>query len=499
MSTPIETTRTVHVFKSKYTKKDGQQTWSYRFEMPYRREDGKRTFATQSGFLTKKEAQKAGQAEFDRLYKKVAPTITKIDDRISALCFKDYIDHYWMPYKAKYVKETTLYVYHKRLKNILFPAFATIPLGKITVEILEEFFNEYIYKKSQYSNHTLLNLRGLMLQVFSHAVKHGHLTENPMKQVATHNARLQPDAVKRSQSRVPIDRNTLNKIYEKYPKGTNEHLSLKLLELTGMRLGEAFGLDWKDISFENHCIFLVRQIQRKTPKFSPSEREAELMEKYPLLKEFQWYISNPKYESRRAIPMTAELEQLLKEELECQQANRKKYGDKYKKYYYTRREEGKTYTDFHTFNTRTSQINGEIVEEYENGILNEIGVGYEFNPVLRRANGTYYNAGNTQYYSRKIHGFEGSELISSTFNIHSLRHTYASRMRSQGFEKYVIQNLLGHKNPATTTQVYMHIEEDKFAQVTKEINTVRDFSAFVDSLTEEERNELMNRLTTTAI
>lgn len=499
MSTTIETTRTVHVFKSKYTKKDGQQTWSYRFENPDRNKEGKRTFVTKSGFSTKKEAQKAGQAEFDRLYKNFTPTIRTIDERVSALCFQDYINHYWMPYKGKYVKATTLYGYQKRFKSILFPAFGYIAIKDITIEKLEEFFNEYIYKKSEYSNHTLLNLRALMRQVFQYAVRNGHLTENPMLLATPHNPRLQPDVVKRGQSRVAIDRDTMNRIYEKYPKGTNEHLSLKLLELTGMRLGEAFGLDWKDISFENHCIFLVRQIQRKTPKFSPSEREAELMKKHPLLREFQWYISNPKYESRRAIPMTAELEQLLKEELECQQANRKKYGNKYKRYYYTRRGEGGTYTDFHSFNTRTSQINGEIVEDYENGILNEIGVGEEFNPVLRRADGTYYNPGNTQYYSRKIHGFEGSELISSTFNIHSLRHTYASRMRSQGFDAYIVQGLMGHKNPSTTTKVYMHLEENVFAQVTKQINSVRDLSAFIDSLSKEERNELMNRLTTTTV
>jgi integrase len=499
MSTTIETTRTVHVFKSKYTKKDGQRTWSYRFEKPYRRENGKRTFVTKSGFTTKKDAQKAGQAEFDRVYKKVSPAPRKTDDRIANLCFEDYINHYWIPYQSQLVKDTTMHGYRKRFNNILFPKFGKTALKDITIEVLEKFFNEELYKKSAYSNHTLLNLRALMRQVLRFAVKNEHLAYNPMELTTPHNPRLQPDVVKRSQSRNAIDRDTMNKIYERYPKGTNENLALKLLELTGMRLGEAFGLDWKDISFENHCIFLVRQIQRRTPEFTPSERESELMGKHPLLKEFKWYISNPKHESRRAIPMTIELEKLLRDEWECQQANRNKYGNKYKKYYYTRRGEGKTYTDFQSFNICTSQINGEIVEEFENGILNEIGVGYEFNPVLRRADGTYYNSGNTQYISRKVHGYEGSELISASFNIHSLRHTYASRMRSQGFDDYIVQGLMGHKNPSTTTRVYMHLEEDKFAQVTKEINTVRDFSAFVDSLSEEERNELMNRLTTTTV
>ena len=499
MSNPIETVRTVHVFKSKYIRKDGKQTWSYRFENPYRRADGKREFTTQSGFSTKTAAQKAGQTEFDLVYKKIAPEVRKSDDRISSLCFRDYIEHYWMPYQAKLVKETTLHGYQKRFKNILFPKFEKTAIKDITTDMLEHFFIEEIYKESEYSNHTLLNLRALIRQVFNFAVKNGHLASNPMELAAPHNPRLEPNVIKRHQSRNAIDRETMKKIYERYPKGTNEHLSLKLLELTGMRLGEAFALDWKDISFDNHCIYVVRQIQRKTSAFQPSTREAELMEEFPRLKSFQWYISNPKYESRRAIPMPAELEQLLKEEFECQEANRMKYDTMYKKYYYTRRGEGITYKDFHSFNTRTSQINGEIVEYYENGILNEIGVGCEFNPVLRRADGTYYNPGNTQYYSRKIHGYEGNELISATFNIHSLRHTYASRMRATGIDNHIIQSLLGHRNPSTTTKVYMHIEENEFARVTRQINSNIDLTALIDRLSEEDKLELKKRLSATGL
>ena len=88
MSKSIETVRTVHIFKSKYKRKDGKETWSYRFEMPYRRADGKRDFATKSGFATKTAAQIAGQNEFDRIYKGVVPQLTKSDDRVAELRFR---------------------------------------------------------------------------------------------------------------------------------------------------------------------------------------------------------------------------------------------------------------------------------------------------------------------------------------------------------------------------------------------------------------------------
>lgn len=95
-----------------------------------------------------------------------------------------------------------------------------------------------------------------------------------------------------------------------------------------------------------------------------------------------------------------------------------------------------------------------------------------------------------QYVSRKIHGFEGNELISSTFNVHSLRHTYASKMRSQGFDDYIVQSLMGHKNPSTTTQVYMHIEESVFARVANTVNSKGSVDALINSLSDEQLEEL---------
>ena len=98
------------------------------------------------------------------------------------------------------------------------------------------------------------------------------------------------------------------------------------------------------------------------------------------------------------------------------------------------------------------------------------------------------------YATRKIHGFEGNELISATFNIHSLRHTYASRMRSLGFEEYIIKSLMGHKEQATITHRYMHLEEDVFNQVIEKLNSKRSVDDILKSLTEDELKELVEKL-----
>lgn len=491
MNNTNNTRRVVHVFKSKYKRKDGKTTWSYRFEMPYRTKDGKREFATKSGFLSKTSAMKAGEQYFDELYKGFTPEITKTDNKISRMRFSDYIEDIWIPYKRPLVKESSMYGYEKLFRNLIIPKFGNFAIADITTTDIESFLNNDIYMNSTISNCTLQNVRALLKQVFEYAVKKEYLYKNPVSTAALHNVRKQPNKVKTGQIRNAITTDVLDQIYELYPKGTLQHLAFKMMEQLGLRVGEVFALDWRDISFNKHTIYLVRQEQRRTKSFTPNEWEQQLISENPILNNFTFYISNPKYESCRAIPMTTEIEELLKDELESQKANRRKYGEKFKRYYYTRRTAPVYFTDFTSFNSRATRTEAD---DYENGILNQAGIGYELDFVFRRHNGEHFNSGNMQYASRKIHGYEGNEVISETFNVHSLRHTYASRMRSLGFEEYIIKSIMGHKEQATITQMYMHLEERVFNQVIDKLNSKRNVTDILKSLTAEEIKELSYKL-----
>ncbi|MNC36582.1 Tyrosine recombinase XerD [compost metagenome] len=53
---------------------------------------------------------------------------------------------------------------------------------------------------------------------------------------------------------------------------------------------------------------------------------------------------------------------------------------------------------------------------------------------------------------------EAAEL-STNITPHSLRHTYTSLMSEAGVELPVIQQMLGHKNDATTRNIYLHVTE----------------------------------------
>ena len=74
--------------------------------------------------------------------------------------------------------------------------------------------------------------------------------------------------------------------------------------------------------------------------------------------------------------------------------------------------------------------------------------------------------------SRVVHGKEKEPAISETFNIHSLRHTFASRLRASEFSgsEHLIQEFMGHKSERETKD-YMHISESEFASATARIGT----------------------------
>lgn len=185
-------------------------------------------------------------------------------------------------------------------------------------------------------------------------------------------------------------------------------------------------------------------------------REKEVVSKHPELDGFHWYTTNPKYESKRVVPMTAELEEILLKEKEKQSFFRKMLGNKYKQYYYTKSTKPVVHTDFRSFNESMSD------NDYENGIVNTLGIGYPIDFLNRRPDGELITDSVTQHLSRIVRGMENEAPIYEDFNIHSLRHTFSSNLRAQGYPEHVIQELMGHKSPVET-KTYMHLTEEEFA------------------------------------
>lgn len=443
-----------------YEKKDGQATdkvacWAYRFERKDRKENGARNIAYRQGFNTKKEAEEAGQRAFNIEYGIIPDPEQGKESKFRKMQFECYVNNHWFPTKSSSWKGTTAEGYRKKLKNYVFPTLGKLPLGLIDREILQKFF-DHLYLETPLSLTTLENLRWLVIQIFSYAADNQHISRNPMLNVTKPNTRLEATVKKNKQKRTAISSEILDKIFERFPEGTASYIPMKLCTLAGLRRGEAFGIAWSDIDFNNHCIYVTRQLQRKTPAQELMPKEKEVVIKHPELDSFHWYTTNPKYESKRVVPMTAELEEILMREKEKQDFFRKLLGKKYIQYYYTKSTEPVIPDNFKDFNERKDD------NDYENGIINTLGIGYPIDFLNRRPDGELITDSVTQHLSRVVRGMENEEAIYEDFNIHSLRHTFSSNLRAQGYPEHVIQELMGHKSPVET-KTYMHLTEEEFA------------------------------------
>ncbi len=210
------------------------------------------------------------------------------------------------------------------------------------------------------------------------------------------------------------------------------------------------GLCWSDVCFEKNCIFVNRQLQRK---LNSSVSKAE----YNKTSGNTWCISNPKYNSKRIVPLTKELRAILLREKERQDFNKCILGTHYKHYFCNRTNIPKAWNDIEKFTLYAK-------DEYEYGEINENGEGIEMDFVNRAEDGRLTTDCALKHLCRVIHGKEKEEAISESFNIHSLRHTYASKLRAKGVPEHLVTSFLGHTSKGET-QTYLHVSEDEIINV----------------------------------
>lgn len=186
-------------------------------------------------------------------------------------------------------------------------------------------------------------------------------------------------------------------------------MPLLLAYRCGMRLGEIFGLMWDDIDFDNGILSINRQVQNHDDK---------------------WYLENPKYDSFRTIELDdttlSELKRMYEHEKECEQ-----YYNKYYNYIYC-----------------------ETLEDDSSRLTYE-PAGESMHMVLVRDDGSWIQPRTMMHCFNVIH----HKLGFTELDFHSLRHTHASNLLAKGADVKYVQERLGHKNVATTLDIYAHVTE----------------------------------------
>lgn len=192
---------------------------------------------------------------------------------------------------------------------------------------------------------------------------------------------------------------------------------------TGLRVGEATGLRWKDVDFENNLI----SVNHTLVYFNHAEGGC------------YFGINTPKTEAgRRTVPMIESVKEALMQEKEYQ----KLCGISC-----TAKVDG--YTDF-IFVNRFGNVQHQ-------GTLNKA-----LRRIIRDCNQAILDNAKSN---------EEITLLPK-FSCHTLRHTFTTRLCESGINIKVIQSVLGHADVSTTLDIYADVTRDLQKS---EMRTFEDF------------------------
>lgn len=213
---------------------------------------GKEQTTTRSGFKTKKEAKEA---------------LLQIQQEIRNGSFRKqavetYHDVYqlWMEHYENTVEDSTLLKTKRIFANHILPNFGDYKIAKIDAAICQKHVNSWAKKLQRFRM-----VKNYAALVVKYAIKHDLIDKNPFDLV-------EMPIIK---SKINIDDNEeeFENFYSReqliqFLHFLEQENNLKrstlfhLLAFTGMRKGEAFALQWKDIDFETQELRITKAVKR---------------------------------------------------------------------------------------------------------------------------------------------------------------------------------------------------------------------------------------------
>ena len=200
-------------------------------------------------------------------------------------------------------------------------------------------------------------------------------------------------------------------------------LPIQIAYYTGLRIGEACGLDWQDINLEEQYLTV-----RRSMRYNQMRHKVE--------------VGPTKRKKVREVDFGNVLTDILKKAKKEQLQNRMKYGELYSLNYYVEvKEKNRSYFEVYTLG-----MNENVPEDYKPLSL-----------VCLRPDGAYESPSTVSLVCRsaqkKIPGLED-------FHFHTLRHTFTSNLLSYGAAPKEVQELLGHADVTTTMNIYAHASRE---------------------------------------
>ena len=265
----------------KYTNKDNETLYKFRFYAGLDEITGKQRYIRRQGFTSLKDAK-------DELLKiEYLVSTNQYFKSVKSGKFGDVLDE-WLSLHKETVKASTWQFIELRANNHVRPYFKDMYVDKITLRQCQDFVNKtfkvapvaYVYSLSIVKN------------TLDYALRLGMIESNPMlyvikpKKQATisdkHDNFYTKDELKKF---LDVAKDTSLKKYTLF----------RLLAFSGMRIGECLALTWHDLDYKNNTIAINKTyaktnngIKIQTPKTKASIRKVSLdVETIQVLKEWQ--------------------------------------------------------------------------------------------------------------------------------------------------------------------------------------------------------------------
>lgn len=192
--------------------------------------------------------------------------------------------------------------------------------------------------------------------------------------------------------------------------GLKFELPIVLTLGTGLRLGELLALRWTDIDFINSTVTVDTAIKRVTYIDKEGKRENKIIEQSPKTTS-----------SKRTIPIPANIMAMLKKHLKQQNVFKK---------------------------------DNELYIDEDFVFCEKTGEPYDPKKIPRNFKSLLKKAGLRD------------------MKFHSTRHSYATRLFEAGVPIKTVQSLLGHKDIATTMNIYTHVMPEQKSAAAESINNI---------------------------
>lgn len=192
--------------------------------------------------------------------KKLREALTAVDVGMyvepNRMTLSEWLDQWSADYFVG-LKPLTVSSYTSCIQNHLKPGLGAVRLQDLDTRTIQRFYNGLgvpVSNRDALSPKTVANIHGVLHAALQQAVANRYIPFNPSD--ATKLPRIEAHEIK------PLDE-VETKLFWQAVKGDSFENLFKVTFLTGMRQGEALGLTWDCVDFEQGSILINKQLQKE--------------------------------------------------------------------------------------------------------------------------------------------------------------------------------------------------------------------------------------------